>query len=208
MFSFRKSLMLMLGVGVVAGMMGCSSNEPKKPPQPLQPARPLEDFSQAPKWVDDPYGAFPGDKGKVLYAVGMCAYNPNPALTIKAARARARVEMANTLKTHVDSMMKDWMSSSNDFANPENQTSKQFLESVSRSVTSATLVGSREAKRWTSPQGTVYVLMALDLNDAFFKAFKEKAKQALMAQQDKLLKGQAESALADLDAYLEKQKKK
>jgi len=201
MSTFSKMLVGLMAVCMIVVLVGCGTA------QPTPPRKPIEELGNAPQWVTDPTGAFPGDKGKVLYAVGMCAYNPNPALTVKVARSRARVEMAATIKTHVDAMLKDWMAASVDFANPDMQTSKQFTESVSRDVTSATLEGSTEAKRWTSPQGTVYALYMLNLDGQFMKAIKAKAKAALQDQQDKLLKGKMEDALSDLDKYLAGQQK-
>jgi len=183
-------------------MLGCGGD-----PQPLKPKVALEDYSGAPKWVDNPDGAFPGDRGKVLYAVGVGPNALNPAMTRRRAAGAARVEMSNILKVKVQGMMKDWMASSTDYANPENTTSKQFTEAVSREVTDATLQGAVPAEYWTSPQGTVYCLMRMDLNNKFFDAFKANAKKQLQEHQDKVLKVKMEDALADLDSYLAKQQK-
>ena len=201
MSSLPKVMILAVAVCLIVPLAGCKSS----PDQPLKPPVALEDHSNAPEWVDNPEGAFPGDRGKVLYAVGTGPNALNPALTRRRAEQQARIQMSSTMKVKVEAMMKDWMASSTDYADPENTTSKQFTEAVSREVTSATLVGARVAKYWTAPNGTVYCLMALDLNDAFFEAYKNKAKKALQDHQDTLLKGKMEDALADLDKYLEKQ---
>ena len=199
-----KMLVMLVVACMLAPLVGCKSG-----PEPVfKKAVALEDHRNAPQWVDDPDGAYPGDRGKVLYVVGTGANALNPALTRRRASGSARVELASAMKVKVDSMMKDWMASSTDYANPENTTSKQFTEAVSREVTSATLVGARVSKYWTAPNGTVYCLMALDLNDSFFQAMKDKAKKALMDHQDVVLKVKMEDALADLDQFLDKERVK
>jgi len=166
--------------------------------------------SAQPQWVDDPEGAFPGDRGKVLYAVGFSENALNRQMTRRRAEADGRTKLAEVLRTNVQSMIKDWMATSRDYVKPENTTSKQFTEVVTRQVTSAVLVGSRASKYYTAPDKSVAVLMSLQRDDPFFEAIKKQAEEALKAmerdQQEKVLKVRMEDAIKSLDGYLDKQK--
>jgi len=205
MSALSKTLVLLALACTFVLVAGCAKD------QPIVPVKGPggDDLTNAPQWVNDAEGAFPGDRGKVLYAVGVSATALNPALTRRRAESDARRQLAAILKVRVDSMLKDWMASSTDYVKPENTTSKQFTEAVTREVTTATLVGAKPAKWWTSPKGDVYCLMSLAQDDAFFNAIQEKAKKALQsmeqAQQEAMLKGKMEDAIANLDQYLDKQ---
>ena len=195
----HKNMVLMLTVCVTALMIvGCGGGpEPVKP----EPAGP-------PQWVNDPYGAFPGDRGKVMYAVGVSMSSLNEQLDRRRSESDGRVKLAETMKVKVDSMLKDWMATSTDYVKPENTTSKQFTEAVSRQVTSTVLVGSTPYK-YVRHDTKMYVLMRLALDDYFFKQVQEKTQKALQQmerdQQEKVLKGRMEDAMKSLDSYLDKE---
>ena len=195
MSKLMKTSVLLVAACMVVTLLGCGGKETVVP-------------ASGPQWVTSPDKAFPGDRGKVIYAVGIGPDALNPRLTRDRARDAGRVEMSRMLQVKIQAMMKDWMASSTDYADPDLTTSKQFTEQVSRSVTQAVLVGSREADFWSSPDKTGYSLMAVDLNDSFYKAFQDKAKKALQDHQDAVLKVKMEDALKDLDSYLDKERAK
>lgn len=209
MSTLRKTTFVLLAVCVAAVfVMGCKSAPPPTAPTPAGTALVKPPVEQ-PAWVDDPEGAFPGDRGKVIYAVGVSEDALNRSMTRQRAIANGRNELARVLKVHVASMMKDWMATSTDYVKPENTTSKQFTESVSRQVTNALLVGSKTVKYWTAPDKAGYALMSLSRDDPFFKAIAEQSKQALQKmerdEQEKVLKVRMEDAMKSLDSYLGKQ---
>ena len=183
-------------------LVGCKSEPQYITKNPV----PVENFAGAPQWIDNLDAAFPGDQGKVLYAVGSGS-DLNPRMARRRAATTARQEMAAIMKSHVQTMIKDWMASSKDYADPDSASSKEFTESISRDVAEATLVGAQVRQTWTSPSGSIYMLMALDMNDSFFKEIKAKTEKALKDQKHAVLKVKMEDALADLDKYLDGKRK-
>ena len=199
----KTVLVLVIVCFAVGPLMGCKS-------APATTAGAVAGAGDQPQWVDDPEGAFPGDRGKVLYAVGFSENALNRQMTRRRAEADGRNKLAEVLRVHVQSMVKDWMATSTDYVKPENTTSKQFTEVVSRQVTSAVLVGSRSSKYYTAPDKSVAVLMSLQRDDPFFEAIKKQAEEALKAmkrdEQEKVLKVRMEDALKSLDGFLETKK--
>jgi len=68
-----------------------------------------------PAWIDQPNGAYDEGSARVVYAVGIAANNPNPATRRNMALTRGRTELARTLSTMVQGMVKDYMSTNRDF---------------------------------------------------------------------------------------------
>ena len=201
----RKTVTLLTVCVAVAFIAGCPSGpvvttEPE-PPKPKMPA-----------WINDPNGAFPGDRGKAIYQVGMNGTVINPAMARSRAEQDGRVKLAAAVQVHISSMMKDWMAEAVDYVNPDSNSSKQFTEAVARSVTDLTLAGSTGEKYWPEQAENgkpFYVLMKLARNDEFFKAIKEEAEKKLKEtkaeEKEKILKVRMEDAIKSLDDYLDKE---
>jgi hypothetical protein len=163
--------------------------------------------SGAPGWVSRGSGEFPGDRGRALYAVGMAGYDPNPRMQDLVAKNTGRTEMARQMETYVANLIKDFMQSHKDFADPSSASSIQFVQSVSKSVTEATLRGSKMVDSWRDPESkTLYVLMRMDLKDMMADVQSTAQKKA-REQQANLFKAKTDEALKALDAELEKRKK-
>lgn len=159
-----------------------------------------------PKWVSRGSGIFPGDKGRALYAVGMSTYEPNERLQRKLAGQDARVEIANQMQIYVAAMVKDFMQSHKDFADPKNSSSIAFTSAVSKSITEATLYGSTMLDSWRDPQTkNLYMLFTMPLGKAL-----EESKAAVMAKAREkaaeTFKAKADEALKELDSELDKRK--
>ena len=190
----KASVALLTGVVALALIGGCQTSPSARPPRP----------GEQPVWVNDPEGAFPGDKGKVIYAVGLSADTRNRAMTMDRAKANGRDELARVLRVNAQSMIKDWMASSTDFVDPKSTTSKQFTETVSRQVTNTLLVGSRTVKSWQDPKSkTLYMLMSLS-HDDFIKQLSEQSDKALRQMGSKLLKVSPDQAMESLDDFVQK----
>lgn len=191
-----KLLKIVCLVVMFAGLvsfMGCSSTPPSGP-------------SGAPAWVMQGAGAFPGDRNKALYAVGLCAFDPNERLQRDVAYNAARVELSRQMNTYVANLIKDFMQSHKDYADPSTASSIQFYQSVAKSVTEATLQGSIPVDSWRDPQTkTFYVLMRMDLKDMLPSVQDTATKKAREAQAE-LFKAKTDEALKALDAELEKRK--
>ena len=77
--------------------------------------------------------------------------------------ARARVELAKTIKVGVSNMIKQYTETT---GIADNETVDQVLTSVTKNITSETLVGTRIFRTQTSPTKELYVLVGLDENAA------------------------------------------
>jgi len=160
-----------------------------------------------PDWIMKGNGAFPGDAGTVIYGVGVVSMDPNPALTRKAADNRARQEVAETMKTEVASMMKDFMESHKDYFQPDAAGSDELISAVSKSVSQAVLINCKIVDRFEDAEAnTFYALARIDMNSNVYDQYKENVKKAIREQHRAVVKERADEALGSLDAEIEKQR--
>lgn len=128
--------------------------EPRTAPRPecVFPDSPNE---AAPNWVcDEPIG------GVSVSAVG--AYEKSAAgvaFQKDQAIAAARVQLAQTFKTRVSNMIKQYAETT---GAGSSETVDRVNSSVSKLITSETLAGTRAYRSTASSKGTVYVLVGLD----------------------------------------------
>jgi len=181
---------LVLAIVVAAGMMaGCTS---------------------VPEWVAKGSGAFPGDRGSAIYAVGIGAPDPNPSMRRNMARADARAELSRTSKAYVAELTKNFMQKHTDYYDMEGASSIQFFSQAGKQVTDATIRGSQEIDSWVDTggklgtKGTLYLLMILPLDNPFFDQAKQQYDALIRQYKAKVLKVEADQALKELDAELEK----
>jgi len=197
-------VLAILAVFAIIFAVGCSSG----PEDRVGEGRGITGDPNEPSWVSRGSGEFPGDVGKALYAVGMAGYDPNPRLQDMVAKNTARTEMARQIETYVAAMMKDFMQSHKDFADPKSASSIQFVQAVSKSVTEATLVGSKQINAWREPQTkTQYVLMTMPLKSVYSGAGKKAIMKKARERQAEVFKAKADEALKALDGELEKRRK-
>lgn len=202
-----RTLAVVVGVVFLAAAVGCKST----PPAPAKPVQTgiegggVTGSPKEPEWVSKGAGAFPGDRGKFLYAVGSSSKDFNWSMTITRAKERGRQELARTIETEVASMIKDFMESHKDYADPNSASSNEFTQVVSKSVSQATISGSMLRDSWTGPDGTFYALMSVAVEDLVQAA--KKAAQDEGQKKAVFIKERAEKAFADLDAEIEKRMK-
>lgn len=128
--------------------------EPRPAPRPdcVFPDAPAE---AAPNWVcDEPI------PGVVVSAVG--GYEKSAAgvsFQKDQAIAAARVQLAQSFKTRVTNMIKQYAETT---GAGSSETVDKVNSSVSKLITSETLSGTRAFRSATSSKGTVYVLVGLD----------------------------------------------
>lgn len=124
-----------------------------------------EEFDGSPEWVTKGCAAYWGDDdGARVCGVGAMAGTRNAALARTAAMGRARTEIARSLDTKVRSMLKDYHSTTTGgdefgFAAAD----EQAIDDVSKQITSMTLSGTTLQDSWISKNGTLYTLVALDV---------------------------------------------
>lgn len=168
---------------------------------------PVTGCPDEPKWVSKGSGTFPEKKGKAIYAVGMAEYDANEAAQRVVAEQNARVELASQLQTYVAAMLKEFMESHKDLADPSSSSSIVFAQSVSRSVTAATLHDSRMQDSWRHCDGKrLYMLFTMPLGEALKQArdpIMQKAKEEAAGT----FESKAAAALQELDAEIQKRQR-
>jgi hypothetical protein len=98
----------------------------------------------------------------VLYGIGSAKLSTlNQSMTI--AEARARQSLAFQLSTNVQAMITDY---ARDAGTVNNTASLQLAEQVGRQLTQTTLTGAIPVKREQTPDGTFWVLVSLNKDEA------------------------------------------
>lgn len=191
----RASIALAAMLACVVPTIGCASGNHATMPV----------STNAPEWIDRPNGLFDEGSSRVVYAVGIAADNPNPAARRNMAISRGRAELARTLQTVVQGLVKDYMSTNRDFYDMDTASSVEYYEDISRQVTDEVLVGSRQERAYRDPiDNTLYVLMRLDFDDVV-SSYRAQMNAAFAREAvRKRIKAQADSFEGELDKQLEK----
>ena len=114
------------------------------------------ELAQAPDWVRSSCRSYWDDGGaSKICGVGSFRSARNIALARTTAVARGRTEIARTLETTIATLLED---------SPATQGEDgERIETMSRQITDFTLSGSEMQDTWISDFGTLYALVALDL---------------------------------------------
>ena len=136
--------------------------------------------SSAPKFFLNPPTA-----EDAFYGVGT-AKKQSTSLAKKAATARARDEIAQTVEVKVNNMIKDFMQES---GVGENAQALEFTESVSKQVSSTVLRGSKIIKTEVAKDGTFYVLVKYGLQNAIDASINEAKKEEALFNEFKARQG-------------------
>lgn len=186
MRKFAATLAVLFGVSM---LLGCSS---------------------VPDWVTKGSGAFPGDRGKAIYGVGIASPDPNPGLQRNMARTGARAELARSKKAYVAELIKHFIQKHQDYFDEEYASSVDFYQQAAKQVTEATLYDSVEINTWfdkggdMGPKGTLYVLVMQPLDNQFLDVAQKQYESLIRRYKAQLLKQEADAALKELDAELQK----
>ena len=117
-----------------------------------------------PRWLNSPEEAFPSDEGKVMCAVGSCRAGMNPFLARTHALADAEVKMGRKVSSEIGGILKR-SATSVDYPTPEQAASKQTSAPNLRDYTDTVLKMAKPVAYWTSPEGAVYCLLGLRMDD-------------------------------------------
>ena len=187
----RRMIVIAAAFTAIAALVGCGSSGPKEPGSVIE-----NELDGAPDWVLRGKGS----DGEVIYGVGAVAGTRNVALARSTAQGRGRTEIARSLEVGVESMLKDYQATTTGgefFAKAAND--EQQVEDVTRQITDMTLSGTRQEDHWISDTGTLYVLMALDVND-----FKDAVEGMNQLNEDvrRAVEERADDAFRELDEQL------
>jgi len=146
----KKSLMATGLVTMVLVLSGCSGSDDIKQAAP-DCVFPDSPSISAPGWVcDEPVA------GITVSAVGVAEKSAAGHSFMKSMAATdARVQLAQSMKVHVQNMIKQYA-----------ETVDKVNTSVTKQITDETLVGTKIYKTRTSPNGTLYVLLGMDISIA------------------------------------------
>ncbi len=159
-----KTLATMLSLGLLCSLLSTScvtgnNNPPPPEKQPLYNPKQV----QAPAWVFGGSGAVTAKTGKILYGVGSAPKMMDISMQRDRAANRARAAILKIFNTYIAYMMKDYARSTS-----AGDMSKESYEAdvlqVQKTISIGDLNGAQLANTWRDPaDGTIYILMALDL---------------------------------------------
>jgi hypothetical protein len=154
-------LLCAAGAALLALATACASSE-----GPLGPRDAVAgELESAPDWVLRGCSAYWGDDDDArICGVGSMGGTRNTSLALTTATARGRTEIARTLQTKVKAMLKDYQSTTTggeEFGTAA--ADEQHVVDVSKQITDLSLSGTERKDTWISPNGTVFVLVVLDL---------------------------------------------
>ena len=167
----KQSFAVAAALAVFLVVTGCASR-----PNIERPPEDVPSWYLVPPKADD-----------VIYGVGSARMQTLDA-SRRFAENRARVSIAQSINARVQSMITDHISGSEG----SNQAMTNFQESVSRSLTDATLAGVEIAEAKVGGDGTVYVLVSIPRDVA-----KQQAIAKLGENPNRAL---AQRALAEMDS--------
>lgn len=150
MGSIKKLLVVSIAAMFVAG---CAGNKA------LECSFPDHTETPAPGWVcDQPV------EGVEVSAVGVAEKSAAGHSFMKQMAATdARVQLAQQVQVQVRNMIKQYVEST---GTADAETVDRVNTSVTKQITSESLVGSKIYKTITSPTGSLYVLVGLDPNNS------------------------------------------
>jgi len=163
---------------------------------------------KSPNWVTQGSGAFPGEPTNLIYGVGVAGPDPNPAIEMEQARARARAELAASIQTTVQRLVKDFMQSHKDwFDLKDTAGSDELFTYVSKQVVDVTLMDSRQVDSWKNPKtGDLYMLYKVDINSNMWDTYKNALRRALVDKHYAVVKAREHEAEKDLDKAVQEQR--
>lgn len=161
-----------------------------------------------PDWVVKGAGAF--NEPNKIYGVGVYGKTPNKAAQLEGAKTRARAEIATTLSTNVQKLVRDFMEEHRDWFNLNDTAgSDEFLSVVTKQVTEQTLVGCKQVDSWEDPTtGDLYVLFVLDLGNNLYNSYKQSLRRVISEQHRAVVAERVNEALKELDKEIEKQRQR
>lgn len=161
--SSRPSRASVLGVVLATGFaFACGSDGTEGAPIPDN-----SPLAGAPDWVLQGCAAYWDDDDDArICGVGSVAGTRNISLARTAAIGRARTEIARSLQVKVQSMLKDYSATTSGGENFGGEANdEQYIEDVSKQITQLTLSGTTLQDTWVGPDGTLYTLVSLDVEN-------------------------------------------
>ncbi|MDR1073329.1 MAG: LPP20 family lipoprotein [Treponema sp.] len=154
------------------------------------PASPKEAAKKLPSFVLNP----PTAEG-VVYGVG-ASTTQEQSLALRQAKERAKVDLANKLSSQVKSMVTDYTRQA---GTGQDLTDLRFYESISQSLTNATLRGLQDGPAEFTEDGTLWIYVKISKAEAA-----QVAASVFESEASQYAEFKAMNALAAMNAQLEK----
>lgn len=179
-----------------AVMTGCGGKEAAQPVAAVEPAF-IEHCEyaagvRAPEWYCDPN--IEGGMAAIGEAKRNVAGDNNMQRTM--AMANGRDALARQTEVKVQNLLTNWSRAT---GAGEDQTYEANFENVSRQVSKQTLEGSRQLKRWLTPDGTLVLLVGM--SDS--AAIKNGLKTSLRNEEALWQQFQSKQSLEELDKQMD-----
>jgi hypothetical protein len=194
----KKTLIVAsLAIGMMGVLTGCgNANQPQ--PAATNVDQCVIDGKTAPSWVCDGGAMMEGG----IFAVGSAEKSPlGPSFQRTEAESAARDALARQMKIKVKNMFKQYQATT---GVGDAQTADKATENVSKQVSEATLTGSKPIKFWTSPKGTMYILVGMP-NKVAENSVKKAIKTSFHNNKALWQKFLAKNADKELDAAVAKE---
>jgi LPP20 lipoprotein len=183
-----------LGGGLLLGLVLAACSTPES------------SINRGPEWVRKAGGIYSDEAGKTaLYAVGIGDKSPSMSFQRTIALNNARQEMQATLSTYVQRMVSTYTREAADRYNMKDTASLiENNEDVGRSISQGAILGAQQIDSYFDEKdGTLYVLLRLDLNNQFLQAYEEKAKERMREEFAKYSKDLKKEALDEMDKAIQ-----
>ena len=191
----KKTLISVVSILLLMIVAACGSADKKGTGNAVK-----NEFDGAPKWV---LGS--SSTAKEICGVGSAAGSRNVSVMRTTAMGRGRTEIARMLELKVQSMLKDYQSTTTggeEFGKAAND--EQHIVDVAKQITDTTLSGTEQKESWISDSGTLYVLMCTEVEK--FKTMIDSMGQ-LSESIRKAVTERADKAFEELSKEIEAQKK-
>ncbi|MBO4712025.1 LPP20 family lipoprotein [bacterium] len=191
----KRSLISVISIVLLLVLSACGSADKKGTGNAVK-----NEFDGAPKWV---LGS--SSTAKEICGVGSAAGSRNVSMMRTTAMGRGRTEIARMLELKVQSMLKDYQSTTTggeEFGKAAND--EQHIVDVAKQITDITLSGTEQKESWISDSGTLYVLMCSEVEK--FKSMVDSMSQ-LSENVRKAVTERADKAFEELSKEIEAQKK-
>jgi hypothetical protein len=156
---------------------------------------PAAAVSPAAKKVYPSFVTNPPSAEGVIYGTGSST-SKDPSIALRQAKERAKVDIANKLSSQVKAMVTDYTRQA---GTGDDVTDLKFYESISQSLTNATLIGLEDAGMDMTDDGTTWALVRMSKADAA-----KAAVNAFESEASQYAEFKALNALDAMNAQLEK----
>ena len=189
----KKKILFFISSSLI--FIGCSHKEAPKPnTAPSITGECIIQDKSAPKWV-----CTGGNVEGYITAVGSAKNTPlGFSYQRSEAMAIARDEIAKQINVKVKNMFKNYMASTG----AKIDSADKVTEYVSKQLSKATLIGSKQLNIWIAPDKTLFVLVGVPIKAT---KIKELIKSSLQNKKALWQQFQAEKAQKELDREIEKE---